>query len=137
MYQVRRLSPGLCHTATASACASATATADACNNTCRMEQEEVPYSCEVVINRFHDKSPGLSVIEASIVVEKDSQQAIVIGKAGAKVKELGSVARTKLEEVRYPSPSGCDLLLMVDLGSVLFCSLVLCCLYSFSSDASI
>eukprot|EP01033_Poteriospumella_lacustris_P001615 gene1615-1177_t len=63
-----------------------------------MYQEEIPYSCEVVINRFHDKSPGLSVIEASIVVEKDSQQAIVIGKAGAKVKELGSVARTKLEE---------------------------------------
>lgn len=69
-----------------------------------MEQEEIPYSCEVVINRFHDKSPGLSVIEASIVVEKDSQQAIVIGKAGAKVKELGSVARTKLEEVRYHLP---------------------------------
>lgn len=63
-------------------------------------QEEVPYSCEVVINSFQDKSPGLSVIEASIVVEKDSQQAIVIGKAGAKVKELGSLARTKLEEVR-------------------------------------
>lgn len=88
--------------------------------TCRLMQEEVPYSCEVVINSFQDKSPGLSVIEASIVVEKDSQQAIVIGKAGAKVKELGSLARTKLEEVRCPwvlHPSLCHSLITL-VGAV-------------------
>jgi hypothetical protein len=40
-----------------------------------------------------------SVIEAAVIVGRDSQKAIVIGKGGAKIKELGIMARTKLEEV--------------------------------------
>jgi len=61
-------------------------------------QEEIPYSCEVVIDKFHDKSPGLSVIDAAVVVSRDSQKAIVIGKGGEKIKEVGTRARVKLEE---------------------------------------
>ena len=60
--------------------------------------EEVPYSCEVVIDSFKDKSPTLSVIEACIVVSKDSQKAILIGKGGLKLKELGITARRKVED---------------------------------------
>lgn len=61
-------------------------------------QEEIPYSCEVVIDNFQDKSSGLSVIDAAVVVSRDSQKAIVIGKGGEKIKEVGSKARVKLEE---------------------------------------
>lgn len=61
-------------------------------------QDEVPYSCEVVIDSFKDKSERMSVIEATIIVNKSSQKAILIGKQGAKLKELGIAARTKLQE---------------------------------------
>jgi GTPase len=61
-------------------------------------KDEVPYSCEVVIESFKDKNPQLSVIDASIVVSKDTQKAILIGKGGIKLKELGIHAREKLEK---------------------------------------
>lgn len=64
-----------------------------------MYQEEIPYSSEVFIDSFVDKSPRLSVIEATIVVNRESQKGIIIGKGGVKLKELGSQARAKLEEV--------------------------------------
>ncbi|KAJ1407850.1 GTP-binding protein era, partial [Ochromonadaceae sp. CCMP2298] len=60
-------------------------------------QEEIPYSCEIVIDSFRDKSDKLSVIEAGIVVSRESQKAIVIGKGGVKLKELGTMAREKLQ----------------------------------------
>lgn len=60
-------------------------------------KDEVPYSCEVVIDSFKDKTPTLSVIEACIVVSKESQKAILIGRGGLKLKELGIAARSKLE----------------------------------------
>lgn len=60
--------------------------------------EEVPYSCEVVIDKFQDKSPNLSVIDALIVVDKESQKGIVIGTKGTMLKELGSRSRLKLEK---------------------------------------
>ena len=52
----------------------------------------------MVIDSFKDKSPTLSVIEACIVVSKDSQKAILIGKGGLKLKELGMTARRKVED---------------------------------------
>lgn len=61
-------------------------------------KDEVPYSCEVLIDTFQDKSPSLSVIECSIVVNRDSQRLIMIGKGGLKLKALGTAAREKLEE---------------------------------------
>jgi GTPase Era involved in 16S rRNA processing len=33
-------------------------------------QEEIPYSCEVIISNFKDKTPELSVIDADIVVSR-------------------------------------------------------------------
>jgi len=61
-------------------------------------QDEVPYSCEVVVDGFRDKSPALSVIEASIMVNRESQKLILIGKGGLKLKAVGSLARKRLEE---------------------------------------
>ena len=60
--------------------------------------DEIPYSCEVVIDSFKDKSDNLSVIEASIIVNKSTQKAIIIGKGGSMLKELGMLAREKLEK---------------------------------------
>lgn len=61
-------------------------------------KDEVPYSCEVIVDTFKDKSPELSVIECSIVVNRDSQRLILIGKGGLKMKSLGIAAREKLEQ---------------------------------------
>lgn len=60
--------------------------------------DEIPYSCEVRIEQFLDKSDNLSVIDATIVVSRESQKGIVIGKQGTKLKELGQEARHRLEK---------------------------------------
>lgn len=54
----------------------------------------------MVIESFTDKGAGLSVIEAAIVASRRSQKAILIGQGGTKIKELGILARERLEEVR-------------------------------------
>ncbi len=64
--------------------------------------KELPYCCEVTINEFKepkegDKRPVIR-IRATINVERDSQKGIVVGKGGAKIKEVGVQAREKLEE---------------------------------------
>jgi GTP-binding protein Era len=59
-------------------------------------EEEMPYSTAVVIDRF-EESETLHRIFASIFVERESQKAIVIGKAGARLKEIGIEARKDLE----------------------------------------
>ena len=60
--------------------------------------EEVPYSCAVEIDQFDEKAKPPR-IEATIFVERESQKGIVIGKGGAKVKEIGQSARRKIEEL--------------------------------------
>lgn len=60
--------------------------------------EEVPYSCEVVIAEFNEREEGKDYISAEIIVERDSQKAILVGKGGSKIKKLGTVAREAIEE---------------------------------------
>lgn len=60
-------------------------------------EEEIPYSTAVIIEGYEEK-PGTAVITASILVEKDSQKAILIGKRGAAIKDLGTKARLAIEE---------------------------------------
>jgi len=59
-------------------------------------EEEMPYSTAVVIDRF-EEDEKLYRIFASIFVERESQKAIVIGKAGQKLKQVGTEARQELE----------------------------------------
>jgi len=61
-----------------------------------LTEEEMPYSTAVVIDRFEEDAK-LYRIFASIFVERDSQKAIVIGKAGQKLKQIGTEARKELE----------------------------------------
>ena len=61
-------------------------------------RDEVPYSCEVLIADFKEREEGKNFISAEIVVEKDSQKAIIIGKGGTAIKKLGQIARKSIEE---------------------------------------
>jgi GTPase len=61
-----------------------------------LTEEEMPYSTAVVIDRF-EEGEKFHRIFASIFVERDSQKAIVIGKGGQKLKQIGTDARKDLE----------------------------------------
>jgi len=62
-----------------------------------LTEEEMPYSTAVVIDRF-EEGEKIHRIFASIFVERDSQKAIVIGKGGQKLKQIGTEARKDLEK---------------------------------------
>ncbi|HEY0192783.1 MAG TPA: GTPase Era [Kofleriaceae bacterium] len=55
--------------------------------------KELPYACAVQIETWTDKTAKEIAIGAVIVVERDSQKAIVVGRAGARIRELGIAAR--------------------------------------------
>ncbi len=63
-------------------------------------REELPYSLAVQVERFTDR-PDLAdtVIEAVIYVERSSQKAIVLGKQGSRIKEVGTAARKRLTDL--------------------------------------
>ncbi len=61
-------------------------------------REEIPYSVEVLIAEFKEREEGKDFISAEIVVEKDTQKAIIIGKGGTAIKKLGKIARDAIEE---------------------------------------
>lgn len=60
-------------------------------------RDEVPYSTEVLIEEFKEREKGKDYISAVIVVEKDTQKPIIIGKKGAKIKRLGEISRKAIE----------------------------------------
>eukprot|EP00903_Cladosiphon_okamuranus_P011656 g10964.t1 len=59
--------------------------------------QEIPYSCEVRLGKFKERMVE-TVIDATIMVSQESQKGMVIGKGGAKIKEVGIKARVALEE---------------------------------------
>ncbi len=61
----------------------------------RLTREEVPHSVMCLIDylEYDEKNPRLLNIHASIVVERDSQKGIIIGKGGQMIKEIGTLAR--------------------------------------------
>jgi GTP-binding protein Era len=61
-------------------------------------EDEVPYSCEVLIQEFKERENAKDFISAEIVVERESQKPIIIGKAGSAIKKLGERARKDIEE---------------------------------------
>ena len=63
----------------------------------RQTHEELPYSVAVLIDAFKEEEPGRVRIEASIVVERDGQKAIMIGRQGAMLKAIGTAARLEIE----------------------------------------
>jgi GTP-binding protein Era len=55
--------------------------------------KELPYACAVQIETWNEKSGKELSIGAVILVERDSQKAIVVGKGGSRIRELGIAAR--------------------------------------------
>ncbi len=60
--------------------------------------EELPYSTTVQIAEFNEKEGRKDVIRAEIIVDRESQKPIIIGRRGNRLKELGIAARTSIEE---------------------------------------
>jgi GTP-binding protein Era len=60
-------------------------------------REEIPYSTAVEIREFKERERGKTLINADIIVERDSQKGIVIGKKGESLKEIGTEARKQIE----------------------------------------
>ncbi len=58
--------------------------------------QEVPHSIAVVIEKMESKK-DLTIINAKIVCERDSQKKIIVGKQGSMIKKIGSFAREELE----------------------------------------
>ncbi len=63
----------------------------------KLYEKEIPYSTEVVITAFKDE-PSIVRISAEVIVERDSQKNIIIGKGGAMLKKVGTYARKDMEE---------------------------------------
>jgi len=61
-------------------------------------RQEVPHSIAVVVEELED-SDTLTKIHASLIVERDSQKGIVIGRGGETLKTIGSRARQEIERV--------------------------------------
>lgn len=64
-----------------------------------LTKQEIPYASAVTIDLFkEDKEKNLIRISATISVEKESQKAIMIGKKGAMLKNIGIQARLQMEK---------------------------------------
>ena len=66
--------------------------------------EELPYRCEVVIESFREegegrRGPRLRRIEATILVERESQKPIVLGPRGERLKRMATAARKDMEKL--------------------------------------
>ncbi len=61
-------------------------------------RQEVPHSIAVVVNEL-ERGDGLAKVFASLIVERESQKGIVIGRGGETLKTIGSRAREEMELV--------------------------------------
>lgn len=59
--------------------------------------KEVPYSVEVVVEKFDEKEDSIHIMTV-IYVERDSQKGIIIGKGGSMLKKIGTEARKDIEK---------------------------------------
>jgi GTPase len=65
-------------------------------------REEIPYASAVLIRKFDEsrrKRENLVVVEADILIEKKSQQGIILGAGGLRLRDVGIAARKHLEQM--------------------------------------
>jgi GTP-binding protein Era len=60
--------------------------------------QELPYATAVETETWEDRPDGSTAIRQQIFVERDSQKAIVIGKGGRRLKEIGAAARAEIAQ---------------------------------------
>jgi GTP-binding protein Era len=61
-------------------------------------RQELPYASAVETETWEDRPDGSTEIRQQILVERDSQKAIVVGKGGRRLKEIGQAARQAISE---------------------------------------
>ncbi len=64
----------------------------------KLYRQEVPYSTQVNVVSWEEREDDKDLIHAEIVVERDSQKGILIGKGGKALKKIGTFAREDIEE---------------------------------------
>jgi GTP-binding protein Era len=60
---------------------------------------EIPHSLAVAVEEYKERSDERAYVSAILYVERESQKAIVIGQQGRMVREIGTLARRKIEEM--------------------------------------
>lgn len=60
--------------------------------------QELPYATAIETETWEDRPDGSTAIRQQILVERDSQKAIVIGKGGRRLKEIGAASRAQISE---------------------------------------
>ena len=59
--------------------------------------KEVPYSCEVIVNEYKEDKE-IDRIRCEIIVDRESQKAIILGNKGSAIKQLGIHSRKRIEQ---------------------------------------
>jgi GTPase len=67
-------------------------------NILRQYKDEIPFSVYIDIEEFKERDAGKDFIRASVIVERDTQKAIIIGEGGSKIKKLGERSRAEIED---------------------------------------
>jgi len=60
--------------------------------------DEIPYESDVLIEKIEEEGP-VEHIRATIIIEKESQKGIIIGKGGSAIKRIGQDSRKKIEQL--------------------------------------
>ena len=60
-------------------------------------RDEVPHGVAVRVEEYKERDNGVDYIRATMLVERESQKAIVIGQGGSMLKQIGTVARREIE----------------------------------------
>jgi GTP-binding protein Era len=60
-------------------------------------KQEIPYSTQVVVNSYKE-DPEIVRIQADVVVMRESQKGIIIGRGGGALRQLGTEARKAIEK---------------------------------------
>jgi GTP-binding protein Era len=63
----------------------------------QLTRDELPFSTAVVVDRVEPAPDGITNVYCTILVDRESQKPIVIGRAGAMIKQIGTAARAELE----------------------------------------
>jgi GTP-binding protein Era len=77
-------------------------------------QQELPYVTAVLIEQF-EESETLTRIHAAILVERESQRPIILGRGGQRIKQIGTEARVELEKL-FPPKVFLELFVKVEPG---------------------
>ncbi|MEO5973153.1 MAG: GTPase Era [Sphingomicrobium sp.] len=59
---------------------------------------ELPYAAAVETEKWEDRKDGSAMIHQQILIERDSQKAIILGKSGSRLKAIGQAAREAISE---------------------------------------